>query len=228
MSGPCSSPETISKAVPVTRPSQLSVTDLTCIRGGRTVFSGLTFSLKKGTGIELRGPNGAGKSSLLRVLAGFIPAATGEIALKGANEDRDFGEHCHYVGHLNGIKRAFTVRENLEFYATFLADEENPDGMDVDMALDAFDLTTLSDIPAALLSAGQSRRLGLARIALGHRPVWLLDEPSVSLDAASRKSLGRLIAAHMKNGGMVIASTHAPLGVKFGQTLTLGSKGRDA
>lgn len=225
MSGPCSSPVTISKAAPVTLPTQLLVTDLTCVRGGRTIFSGLNFCVEKGSGIELHGPNGAGKSSLLRVLAGFIPAASGTITLAGAREDRSIGEHCHYVGHLNGVKRALTVRENLVFYAGFLADEDAVGNPDIDAALDAFDLASLHDIPAALLSAGQTRRLGLARIALGHRPVWLLDEPTVSLDSASRKALGRLIAAHMKSGGMVIASTHAPLGVKFSQTLTLGTRG---
>lgn len=198
-------------------PIQLTVQDLTCIRGGRTVFEGLSFGLKSGKGVELTGPNGAGKSSLLRVLAGYIPAAKGEIRLEGGAQDAAIGEQCHYVGHLNGVKRAFTVRENLAFWADFLG------GGDVDHALSTFDLDALHDIPAMLLSAGQARRLGLARLALAHRPLWLLDEPSVSLDTASRKTLGRVIAAHVKSGGLVIAATHAPLGVKFAQNLRLGA-----
>ena len=206
-------------------PTQLSVKDLKCIRGGRTVFEGLNLRVKCGSGIELAGPNGAGKSSLLRVLAGFIAPAKGQILLDGGQDELSIGEQCHYVGHLNGVKRAFTVRENLEFWNEFLETETNATSTGVDRALETFDLAYLHDIPANLLSAGQSRRLGLARLALGYRPLWLLDEPSVSLDEASRKALGRVIAAHMKSGGMVIAATHAPLGVKFSQVLRLGQRG---
>lgn len=207
-------------------PTKLSVTDLTCIRGGRTVFSGLNLSVKRATGVALTGPNGAGKSSLLRVLAGFIPAAGGTMALAGASDELSIGEQSHYVGHLNGVKRAFTVRENLDFWASYLVGNSADNTASTQAALEAFDLASLGDIPAALLSAGQARRLGLARLVLTHRPLWLLDEPSVSLDSASAKTLGRLISAHMKSGGMVIAATHAPLGVKFAQTLKLGAQGQ--
>jgi len=206
-------------------PTQLSVKNLSCIRGGRTVFEGLGLRLKRGSGVELTGPNGAGKSSLLRVLAGFIAPAAGNISLEGGSDELSIGEQCHYIGHLNGVKRAFTVRENLEFWNEFLEPETASASTNVDHALETFGLAHLHDIPANLLSAGQSRRLGLARLALARRPVWLLDEPSVSLDEASRKALGRVIAAHMKSGGMVIAATHAPLGVKFSQVLKLGQRG---
>ncbi len=196
---------------------QLFVEDLTCVRGGRTVFAGLSFDVSDGRGVELTGPNGSGKSSLLRMLAGFVPAAQGQIRLEGGDDDAALGEQCHYVGHLNGVKRAFTVYENLAFWADYLG------GGDVMAALEAFQLENLGGIPAGLLSAGQARRLGLARLTLVHRPLWLLDEPSVSLDEGSRKILASAIRDHMKTGGMAIAATHMPLGVAFAQTLKLGA-----
>jgi heme exporter protein A len=195
---------------------ELTVKDLTCVRGGRTVFEGLNLRVKRASGVELTGPNGAGKSSLLRVIAGLVPAAKGEISLEGAGSDAPVGELCHYVGHLNGIKRAFTVRENLEFWASYLG------GGNIESSLATFGLEALADIPAALLSAGQARRLGLSRLLVAERALWLLDEPSVSLDEASRKLLGAVIAAHIKTGGMAVAATHAPLGANFAQRLKLG------
>ncbi len=199
---------------------KLALKDLKCVRGGRTVFEGLSLNVRDGTGVELTGPNGSGKSSLLRMLAGFIPAAAGHIHLEGGDNDVSLGEQCHYVGHLNGVKRALSVQENLAFWTEYLG------GGEIESALSAFDLENLSHIPAGLLSAGQARRLGLARLALVHRPVWLLDEPSVSLDKGSRKFLSTAIASHIKAGGIVIAATHAPLGVKFAQSLKLGTGGR--
>ncbi len=199
---------------------KLTIQDLRCIRGGRVVFDALSFAMKSGSGVELSGPNGSGKSSLLRMLAGFIPAAAGRIHLEGGDDEASLGEQCHYVGHLNGVKRALSVQENLAFWAEYLG------GGDIESALAAFDLESLSHIPAGLLSAGQARRLGLARLALVNRPVWLLDEPSVSLDTGSRKLLSTAISTHINAGGMVIAATHAPLGVKFSHTLKLDAGGQ--
>jgi heme exporter protein A len=199
---------------------KLTVQDLSCVRGGRVVFNGLSLQLQDGAGVELTGPNGSGKSSLLRVLAGFIPPAAGSVRFEGGEDEASLGEQCHYVGHLNGVKRALSVQENLAFWVQFLG------GRDVNHALKAFDLENLAHIPAGMLSAGQARRLGLARLELAYRPLWLLDEPSVSLDAGSQKILSKSINAHIKEGGMVIAATHTPLGVKFAQTLKLDTGGR--
>ena len=199
---------------------KLTVQDLSCVRGGRVVFNGLSLQLQDGAGVELTGPNGSGKSSLLRVLAGFIPPAAGSIRFEGGEDETSLGEQCHYVGHLNGVKRALSVQENLAFWVQFLG------GRDVNHALKAFDLENLAHIPAGMLSAGQARRLGLARLELAYRPLWLLDEPSVSLDAGSQKILSKSINAHIKAGGMVIAATHTPLGVKFAKSLKLDAGGR--
>ena len=197
---------------------RLCVQDLTCVRGGRTVFENLSFSVEKGTGLQLTGANGVGKSSLLRMLAGFLPAAAGQITLEGADDETPIGEFCHYVGHLNGVKRAFTVYENLQFWSEYFG------GGDVDPALETFNLLNLRDIPAGLLSAGQARRLGLARLQVIERPLWLLDEPSVSLDEASRNILAAAIDGHIENGGLAIAATHLPLGAKFAHTFELGAE----
>lgn len=177
----------------------------------------LNMTVASGNGLLLTGPNGSGKSSLLRMLAGYIQPVGGRIELTGGAGDTPLTEQCHFVGHLNGVKRAFTVQENLAFWKEFLG------GGDVEGAMETFTLVALRDIPAGMLSAGQARRLGLARLSLAPRPVWLLDEPSVSLDKASLKILADVIGNHIKGGGMVIAATHAPLGVKFSGELKLGA-----
>ncbi len=200
---------------------QLIAHDLTCIRGGRAVFEGLALEAHAGKGLLVTGPNGAGKSSLLRVIAGLIPPAGGTIALEGGAADTPLAEHCHYVGHLNGVKRAFTVAENLAFWANYLG------GGDVDAALAAFGLEALGDIPAGLLSAGQARRLALARLALAPRAVWLLDEPTVSLDTGAQQQLAEVLSGHLDTGGIAIAATHAPLDVTFEHELALGGAQRE-
>ncbi|MCG8558847.1 MAG: heme ABC exporter ATP-binding protein CcmA [Hyphomicrobiales bacterium] len=201
---------------------RLIAENLACIRGGRTVFEGLSLDVAAGEGLVLRGPNGAGKTSLLRTLAGFIPPAAGRIALDGGAEDTPVGEQAHYVGHLNGVKRALTVSENLAFWASYLG------GGAIEESLERLNLWALRDIPAGLLSAGQGRRLGLARLHLVPRPVWFLDEPSVSLDAASQTLLAGLIEGHVRGGGLVLAATHVPLGLELARELVLGQGGRPA
>lgn len=189
---------------------------LACERGGRRVFSDLTFALERGQGLQLTGPNGAGKSSLLRLIAGFLRPAAGRLELEGGADDVSLGEQCHFVGHLNGIKRALSVAENAAFWADYLG------GGDIEAGLERLALGDLRDIPAGLLSAGQARRLGLVRLAIAERPLWLLDEPSVSLDAASQEILAGLMREHLDRGGLVMAATHVPLGIDFTDVLTLG------
>jgi len=193
----------------ITQPAiQLIVNDLAVLRGTRIVFEGLTLSVKAGQALTVIGPNGAGKTTLLRCIAGFLPAANGMIRLEGADDERSIGEHCHYVGHLNGIKPALTVSENLVFATEFL----NADRQNAARAAEQLALAELEDIPAGYLSAGQKRRLGLARLVCAPRPLWLLDEPAVSLDTASQGILGSLVSNHLGEGGIVLAVTHAPLG----------------
>ncbi|MEC9369466.1 MAG: heme ABC exporter ATP-binding protein CcmA [Pseudomonadota bacterium] len=198
---------------------QLIGEKLTCVRGGRTVFSGLSFKVAAGDGLLLTGPNGAGKSSLLRMIAGLLRPQAGTLRLSRGPAERDIGELCHFIGHANGIKRVLTVEENLRFWSGYLG------GEGVDKALATLGLESIRDVPAALLSAGQARRLALARLLVAPRPLWLLDEPTVSLDAASQATFARLIRAHLASRGIVAAATHLPLGATFRRKLTLGKGG---
>ena len=178
------------------------------------MFSGLSFRCASGEGLLLTGHNGSGKSSLLRQIAGLVRLAGGEYTLEGGDPELTIGQQTHYAGHLDALKPPLTAHENLGFWADMY-------GGDPDDALAGFGLQHLRDIPAGLLSAGQKRRLGLARLFLGERPIWLLDEPSVSLDKASCDVLGDLMRAHMKRGGMIIAATHVTLGVEFTHQLEM-------
>ena len=190
--------------------------DIACERGGRTLFEGLSFALGPGEALLVSGPNGTGKTSLLRQIAGLLPLAAGRFSAAGAEAATPVAELCHYVGHLNAAKNALSVRENLAFWADFLDDG------DLVGALGAFGLAPLADISAGLLSAGQKRKLALSRLFAAPRPIWLLDEPSVSLDKASVSKLDAAIRDHLKRDGIVIVSTHVPLKTKFAQELALG------
>jgi len=210
-------------ANPVDRLLHLHADNLSVERGTRTVIAGLSFAAKAGEVLLVVGPNGAGKTTLIRTIAGFIAPAAGTITLKGDTADRDIAEQSHYVGHLTGIKANLTAAENLAFWATYLgSDGSRPVADRVDDALTEFGLEALADYPAGLLSAGQKRRLGLARLSVAHRPIWLLDEPTVSLDAVSTELLARLIQRHLAAGGLVIAATHLPLGLEQPVYLRLG------
>ncbi|MBV2361267.1 heme ABC exporter ATP-binding protein CcmA [Thalassococcus sp. CAU 1522] len=178
---------------------ELTVTDLAVSRGGVPVLEGIGFSLPAGRALVLRGPNGSGKTTLLRTVAGLQPAFAGRVA--GA------GERIAYAAHADGLKAMLSVRENLTFWARVFVH----DG--IDEALDGFDLRGLETRLAGTLSAGQKRRLGLARLVVTGRPVWVLDEPTVSLDAASVALFAAAVRRHLQGGGSALIATHIDLGL---------------
>ena len=204
-------------------PVQLIAEDLVIGRGGREVVAGLTFVVQGGSALLLTGPNGAGKTTLLRALAGFIRPLSGSVRLEDGEEERSLAEQSHIVSHANAVKSSLTVAENVSFWAEFLGDgAETVTRASVLVALRHFGLDELADFPAAYLSAGQRRRVGLARLLAVHRPVWLLDEPSVSLDAQSTERLQAAINTHTSRGGIAVVATHLPLGLNRSLELPLG------
>jgi heme exporter protein A len=193
---------------------------LACVRGGRSLFAGLSFTVDAGHALLLVGPNGAGKTTLIRMIAGLLAPTSGRVAIKGGDTERNGGEHCHYVGHLNALKASLTVAENAAFWRGFLG--SGGAGAGVDTALDAFGLAHVRDMPVGYLSAGQRRRLGLARVLLAERPIWLLDEPTISLDGTAQEALARAVNAHLAGGGLVVAATHTALPFAPARELRLG------
>jgi heme exporter protein A len=189
----------------------IAVEGLACQRGGHIVVQPLSFEVRSGNALILRGPNGSGKTTLLRTIAGFLPPAAGGVRVSSPKGDTSAEGFLHYIGHANGIKPRLSVIENVSFWQRYYGGGSNLEGAEA--ALDAFDLLDLAEYRAAHLSQGQTRRLGLARLLAAPRPVWLLDEPSVSLDAASTKRLEAAIARHLSSGGLAIVSTHLDLSV---------------
>ena len=183
----------------------LQAEGLAAIRGERLVFAGIGFSVPPGGALLLEGPNGSGKSTLLRVLAGLGRAESGRILWNGTDALADRIDHAGrvaYLGHQDAVKPGLSAAENLAFWGTPAA---------VDGALDRMGIGRLAGLPARMLSAGQKRRLALARLVLTTAPIWLLDEPTLGLDVASVDSLGGLLAEHRGRGGVVLAATHLPL-----------------
>jgi heme exporter protein A len=188
---------------------RLSGRGLQCMRGGREVFSGLDFDVAAGEALAVTGANGAGKTSLLRLIAGLLAASAGSIDLAGGNAELTLAEQAHYLGHRDALKPSLSVTENLSFWADFLG----PGGLDEEEALAAVALDHAADLPAATLSAGQRRRLSIARLLAVPRPLWLLDEPTSALDSAGQDLFAGLMTDHLRRGGMIVAATHTPLGI---------------
>ncbi len=193
--------------------SLVQVEDLTCERAGRRVFRNLNFAVATGQVMTLEGANGAGKSSALRIIAGLLPQASGAVRLQmSAGYDvTDSDERARligWMGHADGVKAQLTVEENALFFADLYGARINVAGV-----LDHVGLKRIAGIPAQYLSAGQRRRLGLARLILSNRPLWLLDEPLSSLDAAGRRLAAELIGEHCDDGGIAIVATHETLGL---------------
>tara|TARA_R110000824_G_scaffold118960_10_gene271791 strand:- start:43547 stop:44227 length:681 start_codon:yes stop_codon:yes gene_type:complete len=202
-------------------PNRLSLRaeHLACQRGGRMVFRDVSFALAGGAAMVVTGANGAGKSSLLRLIGGLLDPAGGKLVLEGGAEDFSLPEQTHYVGHADALKGAMSVMETARFWADFLGGTADR----IAHAFDVFDLAHLAELPVAYLSAGQRRRLVLARLLIAPRALWLLDEPSVALDTAS---LSRLVVAmqdHLVLGGMIIAATHQNLGLQPVTNLSMGT-----
>lgn len=190
---------------------------LTLVRGARTLQSGLSFAVPAGTALIVTGPNGVGKSTLLRAVAGLFPPLSGSIRLDGGPSARSVSEDVHYFGHLNAVKSSLTVEENVAFWCRYLGGAAQA----VFTALEQFGLLALRDIPAGYLSAGQKRRLGLARLLVARRPIWLLDEPATSLDVASQAVVAEIVNRHLASGGIALAATHVALGLTPADELPL-------
>jgi heme exporter protein A len=196
---------------------RLTAVELHCHRGGRDVFTGVSFAVSSGEALTVTGRNGAGKSSLLRTVAGLLHSAQGRITLDGGDPELSIGEQAHYLGHQDAIKPSLSVAENLRFWADFFG---APSG-DVREPLAQVGLDALAALPAAYLSAGQRRRLSIARLVTAKRPIWLLDEPTSALDAAAQTRLAELMRAHLGGGGLIVAAAHGPVGLEKTSELRL-------
>jgi heme exporter protein A len=179
-------------------------------RGGRKLFEGLSLSLAAGEACALTGANGAGKTSLLRAVAGLVPLEDGEVIFTGAEASEARGGALHLVGHQDGLKPARTVREELRFWSVW----SSGSAAALDEAAAALELTPLLEIEVRRLSAGQRRRLALAKLVAAPRPLWLLDEPLSPLDAAWRARFGQMMQAHLDGGGLILAAVHDPLPIE--------------
>ena len=191
--------------------SSLTAEKLTCARGERTLFSALNFRVQAGQALAVEGANGAGKTSLLRLIAGFLAPVAGRIVVKvGTDENDDAearGKSIGWLGHQDGLKPQLTVIEQLDFFAALYRGKADA------AVLEQVGLTRQADLPCRYLSAGQRRRLALARLLVSKRPLWLLDEPFAALDVSGQRLVAHLMARHCGDGGIIIAATHEPLGL---------------
>ncbi|KAA0969716.1 heme ABC exporter ATP-binding protein CcmA [Aureimonas fodinaquatilis] len=202
---------------------KITLHGLAAERGGTLLVPPQDLALSAGQGLIITGDNGAGKSTFLRVIAGLLPSAAGHITIDGAMASDGepatrCSEICHYVGHRNGMKPHMSVRANLSFWQKFL---QSDDARAIDAALLALNLFDFADLPFGYLSAGQQRRVALCRLLVAPRKLWLLDEPTNALDAASQELFFALIGAHLTAGGIVMAATHQPLQIADARKLVL-------
>jgi heme exporter protein A len=197
---------------------RLSGRGVRCVRGGREIFSGLDFEASSGEALAVTGPNGAGKTSLLRLIAGLLTMAGGSVDLEGGEAELTLPEQAHYLGHRDALKPSLSVLENLSFSRDFLGGT----AFDAAESLAAVGLDHAARLPAAYLSAGQRRRLSIARLLAVRRPIWLLDEPTNALDIAGQSLFATLMGDHLARGGLIIAATHAPLEIA-GRELRIGA-----
>lgn len=193
---------------------KLTLKDLAGERAGRIIFSDVSFVLEDGELLTITGTNGSGKSTLLRVIAGLLPAVSGEIRITNQENPR---EAMHYLGHLNALKAALSIEENLQFWQDYCGTPL----MNVEDALTAVELPNIAHLPASYLSAGQKRRVSIAKLLVSYKPVWLVDEPTAALDKNSEEIFAGLVEDHLSNGGIAIAATHKPLGLSATKSKTL-------
>lgn len=189
---------------------RLSGRGVGCVRGGREVFSALDFHVEGGEALAVTGANGAGKTSLLRLIAGLLVTTGGGFELEGGGAELTLAEQAHYLGHRDALKPSLSVTENLLFWHDFLGGS----GFDPAASIAAVGLSHAAALPAAYLSAGQRRRLSIARLLTVRRPIWLLDEPTSALDASGQKMFAGLMTDHLAGGGLIVAATHGPLGIE--------------
>ncbi len=212
----------------------LSAEGLAARRGEELIFSNLSFDLGMGEALVVTGRNGSGKSTLLRVIAGLLAPEAGRVTFSGAGVEPGARprEFCHYLGHLNAMKTALSVAENLRFWRSFQGDSgqansagEGAPAPGVEDALKTVGLGGIGHLPFGYLSTGQKRRVSIAKLLVSHRPVWLLDEPTAGLDKASEERFAGLMRAHLESGGILIAATHLPLGLEGVKQLRMGEAG---
>lgn len=196
---------------------RLGAENLAGDRGGETIFAGLSFEVSSGEALIVTGPNGSGKSTLLRIICGLLAPEAGKIELLEDRAALPVRAACHYLGHQNAMKPALSVRENLLFWQKFNGSAR----FDIDEALEAVDLPGVEHLPFGYLSTGQKRRVSIAKLLISHRPLWIVDEPTAGLDKASESRFAELMRDHMRDGGMVIAATHIPLGLEGVRTLDM-------